>query len=874
MKSVKRNGFRVPLLVALSLSAAGVQAAGLGKITVLTPLGQPLRAEVDITASREELASMSARLAPSEAFKQIGIEYAPGLAAIRFAVDKRPDGQPYLRLTTDRPVNEPFLDILVELTWSSGRMVREYTMLLDPPDVFSKPVTAPPTVAQEAPPAEKPAAAKTSTTAAAAPVAAPEKKIDGDGNTRKVRPGDTLAKIAADVAPNGVALDQMLVALFRRNEEAFAGGNMNRLRVGKILTIPDAATASGIPADEAHAAVTAQARDFNAYRQKLAGAVAASEAREEEPANQRSAGKIAAKVEDKAAPPEPGKDKLEVSRTESGKDVKAFQQRITALEEDLISRDRSLKEANSRIADLEKNLADLKKLAELKSQVGTQIQQQATAAKPEKAKSEAPPAATVAPAPEKKPEATAEKAPEEAKAPTPAPAAAPAPEPAPVKPAAKPPVQKPKPAVVTKPVAEPSFIDENSSLVYGGGGVLALLLGWLGYSSWRRKREQEATPPTTSRLSPSNLGANSVFGSTGGQAVDTGASIQTDFSQASIGAIDSDEGVDPVAEADVYMAYGRDAQAEEILVDALKSDPTRHAIYLKLLEIYSGRKNVKQFESLATDFYAQTGGTGADWETAAAMGRALDPDNKLYGGAGGTTDRQAPAAAAAAIAASDIVLPATEAEKLRATVTLPGQLAQIAASTQEVAAPQPATLDFDLDVAAGAVHDKDTHAVRAPEPMPASLDFDLDIGAAGQKPAPAVEASHLDFDLALPEIETAQPGRAPEVAPVGEGGHDIDFEFDIDTPSTTTAAAPPKAPAFDLSSIDLELDGNRAETHTSLPGQADEENPDVATKLELAQAYEEMGDKEGARELLQEVLHEGGSRQQQTARDRLAALDA
>jgi len=427
---------------------------------------------------------------------------------------------------------------------------------------------------------------------------------------------------------------------------------------------------------------------------------------------------------------------------------------------------------------------------------------------------------------------------------------------------------------VTKPVVEPSFIDENSSLVYGGGGVLALLLGWLGYSSWRRKREQEATPPTTSRLSPSNLGANSVFGSTGGQAVDTGASIQTDFSQASIGAIDSDEGVDPVAEADVYMAYGRDAQAEEILVDALKSDPTRHAIYLKLLEIYSGRKNVKQFESLATDFYAQTGGTGADWETAAAMGRALDPDNKLYGGAGGTTDRQAPAAAAAAIAASDIVLPATEAEKLRATVTLPGQLAQIAASTQEVAAPQPATLDFDLDVAAGAVHDKDTQAVRAPEPMPASLDFDLDIGAAGQKPAPAVEASHLDFDLALPEIETAQPGRAPEVAPVGEGGHDIDFEFDIDTPSTTTAAAPPKAPAFDLSSIDLELDGNRAETHTSLPGQADEENPDVATKLELAQAYEEMGDKEGARELLQEVLHEGGSRQQQTARDRLAALDA
>ncbi len=822
---------------------------------------------------------MSARLAPSEAFKQVGIEYAPGLAAIRFAVDKRPDGQPFLRLTTDRPVNEPFLDFLVELTWSSGRMVREYTMLLDPPDVFSKPVTAPPTVVQEAAPVEKHAAAKTPAVVATAPAAAPaapkagqEKKMEHEGGTRKVRPGDTLTKIATEVAP-GVALDQMLVALFRRNEEAFADGNMNRLYVGKILTIPDAATAAAIPADEARATVTAQARDFNAYRQKLAGAVAASEAREEAPVRQRSEGKIAAKVEDKTAPPEPGKDKLEVSRTESGKDIKAFQQRIAALEEDLISRDRSLKEASSRIAELEKNLADLKKLAELKSQVGTQMQQRAEAAKPEPAKSEeSPPAAKAPPpVPETKPE-IAEKAPEEAKpasTTTPAVEPAPAAEPAPAKPAAKPPVQKPKPVVVAKPAVESSFIDENASLVYGGGGVLALLLGWLGYSSWRRKREDALVPSTASRLSPSNLGANSVFGSTGGQAVDTGASIQTDFSQASIGAIDSDEGVDPVAEADVYMAYGRDAQAEEILVDALKSDPTRHAIHLKLLEIYSGRKNVKQFEALATDFYAQTGGTGTDWEAAAAMGRALDPDNKLYGGAG-SSDRQAPTAAAA-IVASDIVLPATEVEKLRSTVALPGQLGHLAESAQDLNPTQPAALDFDLDIGAGAAPDQ---AVRAPAPMPASLDFNLDIDASpAQAPAPAVEASHLDFDLDLPELETARVEEMPAVASAVEAGHDIDFEFDIDTPSTAAPTVPPpKAPSFDLSSIDLELDDPRVDSQESSPAQADEDNPDVATKLELAQAYEEMGDKEGARELLQEVLHEGGGRQQQAARDRLAAL--
>ena len=685
------------------------------------------------------------------------------------------------------------------------------------------------------------------------------------------------------MSPTGVTLDQMLVALVRHNEEAFAGDNMNRLRVGRVLAIPDAATVAAIPADEARTTVIAQARDFNAYRQRLAGAVAAAPMREDEPATgQRAEGKITAKVEDKAAPPEAGKDKLEVSRTESGKDLKAFQQRISALEEDLIARDRSLKEASSRIAELERNLDDLKKLAELKSQVGTQMQQQAEASKPVQPRPEFPaPAATTA-EPATKVEQNAGKPPEEEAKPSPAAALVastaepPVAPPAPPKPAVKPPVQKPKPAVA----AEPSFIDDNPALVYGGGGLLALLLGWFGYSSWR-KRQEETMPPTTSRLNSGDLGANSVFGSTGGQAVDTGASIQTDFSQASIGAIDSDEGVDPVAEADVYMAYGRDAQAEEILLDALKNDPTRHAIHLKLLEIHAGRKNVKQFESLATEFYAQTGGTGPDWETAAAMGRALDPDNKLYGGA--TADRQAEAEiavpAVAAVAASDIVLPATETEKLRSTVTLPGQLGKLAESVGETPAPQLATLDFDLDIGGGIADIEKTSEARSSEPVPmaSSLDFDLDVPApALDVPAPAVaaEPSHLDFDLALPEIDAMPPVPSPVAASATAAAPEIDFEFDIDAPSATVQLPPPKVPTFDLSSIDLELDDNPVGQSESSPGGVDEESPDVATKLELAQAYEEMGDKEGARELLHEVLHEGGSRQQQMARDRLAALGA
>ena len=110
------------------------------------------------------------------------------------------------------------------------------------------------------------------------------------------------------------------------------------------------------------------------------------------------------------------------------------------------------------------------------------------------------------------------------------------------------------------------------------------------------------------------LVANSVFRSTGGQSVDTSHSMaQTDFSQAGPGSIDTDD-VDPVAEADVYMAYGRDAQAEEILLEAKQKEPQRYAIHLKLLEIYLSRRDARPFDTLATELFAATGGVVADWE--------------------------------------------------------------------------------------------------------------------------------------------------------------------------------------------------------------------------------------------------------------------
>ena len=929
------------LAAALASLPLGANAAGLGKITVLSALGQPLRAEVELSATRDELSSISARLASHEAFKQAGIEFVPALAGMKVNVDKQSSGRPVIRLTTDRPVNEPFLDLLIELNWSAGRLVREYTFLLDPtPEVLApKPIAAPVSkeaapVAQPVPvaPTRQPEVRPAAPTAEKAPATKPaEGRPAGDQQGREVRKGEYLRKIAEETRYEGVSLDQMLVAIFRSNKDAFIGNNVHRLKAGKILSIPDRETAAAVEGGEARKMIAAHTADFNAYRQKLAAAVAGAEVPKEEAAKQVAAGKIGAKVEDKAPAPAEAKDQLRVSKAEAAKEARAAQGKIAALEEDLVAKDKALKEAQSRQTELEKNVKELQKLVELKNQNLAELQKQAEAkakapAEAPKPVAPPPPAAPVkapeAPAAPSAAPAVAEKPAEPAK-PEEAKPAEPAPAPAKPEEAAKPaeaekPTEPPKAPEAPKkappppPPPEPSFLDElmeNPAIL--GGGVLVLgLLGLIAYRQRQKKKQEGAEPPPTTTA---NLTANSVFGATGGQSVDTTgtSSMATDFSQASISAIDADEGVDPVAEADVYMAYGRDAQAEEILLDALKTDPTRTAIHVKLLEIYAGRKNNKQFETLASDLYAQTGGVGGDWEKAAAMGLKLDPANPLYGGAAAESQ--------AVHTDTTIIVPAGE-KQLRDTWTMPGELSQIseavekgtatvilekpaAAAAETAPAAAPPALDFDLEFGAPAAPAPATPAPAAAAPAKAAetagLDFDLglDFKPEETKPAgfnaeatmvvdtlrPAPAAAGVGLDIKLDEPVASAAGEvlnfdldlgtpAQSAAPAANevidlektfaGGGALDFDFNIGAP----AAAPAKAPAadIDLGSISLDL----GEPVAAEPAAGDE----IATKLELAKAYEEMGDKEGARELLGEVAKEGNAEQQAKAQSMLAKL--
>src|SRR3569623_2546680 len=190
-------------------------------------------------------------------------------------------------------------------------------------------------------------------------------------------------------------------------------------------------------------------------------------------------------------------------------------------------------------------------------------------------------------------------------------------------------------------------------LLGAAGAALAALAGLGIYNRSRRKQLVELQD--SKLLTDSGLKTNSLFGSTGGQSVDTNNSVFNSNFTPSASQLDTNE-VDPVAEADVYIAYGRDAQAEEILKEALRIQPERNAVRLKLLEIYASRKDLRAFETIASELYGVTRWQGDDWQQAASLGLSIDPKNPLYAGAktenAGDAAPSKPAAATVSAAAA------------------------------------------------------------------------------------------------------------------------------------------------------------------------------------------------------------------------------
>ena len=997
-----------------------VWAAGLGRLTVLSGLGQPLRAEVDITSlNKEEEASLSVRLASAEAFRNANIDASPVLSSVRFTIDNAPSGRKIVRITSSLPVSEPFLDLLLELNWNTGKLVREYTVLLDPPGTKLPPVeTSVPSVAISpsiVPSITPPVRTQTPSSRTATPKpssSSPDSGSTGAAGDYTVKAGDSLGKIARQTAPAGVNLDQMLVSLYRANPDAFINRNMNRLKAGVVLRVPDAASASAVAPAEARKEVVAQSSNFAGYRQRVAGIAAKAPVQgDTSPVKSGTSGTVGARVDD-SAKKSTTQDQVKVAKADTTV-AGASQSTKAALaskqaEVEKAANAKAVKEATERAAALEKNVADMKAL-QLKNQQLAQQQAAADAKKVADAKAAAEKAGATKALADKAAadkaatdkaqadkavaekagaaKALADKAAADKVATDKAQADKAAAEKAGAakvltdkaladKSAAEktlldkaaadkaamdtaaaqkaatdkaladkalvekasaeklaaekavldkaaadkkateataPPVTPPAPAqpkaVAVVPKSTPPMVSTDSLIdsltsPYVLGGLALVLLG-SGYGVYRIRRKREFGNFGDSVTATRSLDGNSVMGTTGGQSVDTNnASVFNSNYLPLSNQMVSNE-VDPVAEADVYIAYGRDKQAEEILRAAIVAQPERHNARLKLLEIYAGRKDLASFEREAKALQERTNSLGDDWKRAATLGAALDPANQLYsvGAAMAAVNSAAVAVPTplpvqppiSSVATSAIKPPAAGVD-LSATLPAPVQpLPSLEEAAFTLPAPMAALLDppkagdaaLDFDLGISALDGRTMlmpEAVAAGDPSSAFLQ--------PERPGQAGAEASKDLGIAL-EINKSSTNVSTKTS--AEAGNSLDFDLgqagDSSTsshravPATSTPAqqlSTPKLPEPKLtenSGLDFDLGAfnvpsgaaeAKAKVTPAVPASADSE---IGTKLSLASAYIAIGDNEGARELLSEVLTLGTVAQKATATELLTRIE-
>ena len=884
------------IALSLGLGALDAHALALGRVNVLSALGEPLRAEIEVPdINAEEAASLSAKIASGDAFRAAGLEYNAALNSVQISLQRRPNGSAYLRLSSDRPINEPFVDIILEATWATGRVVRDYTMLFDPSNMRAQPapaVTASPSLpAQGASPSPSRAAAP-STSPATAPVRSTERRTPraappvaaapapaAKPGSVTVKAGNTATQLAVRYKPEGISLDQMLVAMLSANPEAFVEGNVNRLRKGAVLDMPTAATAGATPADQARQTITAQSKDFNEFRRRLAQGLPTTSTQS---ASRKAAGTVQAEVQERK-PAAAAPDKLTLSKGAIA-GASAPKSSTSASKEDSIAKDKQAKDAASRTAELSKNIQDLNKL--VTSTVATPAAKPAaaasaaapvvTAAVPAVVASSAKPGVTIAAGAPAAPSATPTTA--VPAVPTAATASAVMTTPASITPtastastvtptsvttaevtatAASAPVAqvapvKPK-VVAPPPPPEPSLVDsllDNPLTMPAAGGLLALLAGFGFY----RFRQRKNSSQVDSSFLESRLQPDSFFGASGGQRIDTndaagavtGSSMVYSPSQ-----LDAAGDVDPVAEADVYLAYGRDLQAEEILKEAMRTNPSRVAIHAKLMEIYAKRRDIKAYETVANEVFSVTKGQGTDWETAAAVGRDLDPNNPLYQGISMGSMASSGAGSAGIVAAGALAATAAFATQK------PFQNPQSGADDD---------VDFDLDLdfspndanssasamnqalhgTTSPIHVQSTVAMKAQTPD--SIDstaMDLIFDSPSVPDFDATNSGLIDLsppDLAMFDQKLSFPDPKPTMGVIA--------------PTAPMSIATAPAPAmdaleFDLGDLSLDLPGaSTAATSAELS------SGPLETKLALAQEFREIGDNDGARSLAQEVAAE------------------
>lgn len=977
------------IAAASALTSGVANALGLGEVTLRSSLNQPLDAEIELLEVRDlASAEVKPNLASAEDFSKAGVDRQYFLQDLKFTPVLKPNGRSVIRVTSSKPVREPYLNFLVEVLWPNGRLLREYTLLLDPP-LYSPQAAAAvaPRVPVAAPapaprPAVAPAPAPVRSTPAApaavrpsAPAAAPAAAPRARANEYRTTSRDTLWEIAERTRASG-SVHQAMLAIQDLNPDAFVDGNINRLKSGQVLRLPDEKQIASRTQAEAIAQVQAQ---NTAWRE---GRSLAGEGKRQLDATKRSsAGNAPEKVETQ--------DSLRLVSAASGKassgsdkgangESKALSDKLAVTQESLDSARRENDELKSRMTDLQSQMDKLQRLIQLKDSQLAKLQadmagqgKQAPAApaeapaaaapaKPADAPAQPAPAAPEAPATAAAPApaqpAAAQPAPAQAAAPAasaPVQPAAPAPAPAqPVAPAPAPaaaqpakPAEPAKPAAPAKPVqtapaapvVEPpqsSIIDDVLAnpmlLLMAGGSALVALLVLLMVLSRRNALKEAELQDSLAAQDDENTFADDLdlkddsFAAFPGPELDSAVADEPEAVPARAEERVTSQTSDVISEADIYIAYGRFNQAAELLQAAINEEPHRSDLRLKLMEVHAELGDREGFARQESEL-REIGGAGSDIEqlkakypamgaaavaATAAAGLAAADDLDSFSLDDLTLD-DVPASAPVASGADlddafDLSLGDLGSElDLEVAEEKPAAIQPEAAPANELslddlefealAAPAKAEtdLDFDLDIGGGdqlltgdeslGLSDDlaDFSLDLEPTAQPASadeddfllsLDSELDAPLADEPVAPTVEEASAglpdlpaDFDLSLPDEPVAEP-----VADNDSFAAQLDeVTAELDQLSESLQKAPESDPVAVLEdeASDLGLGLDEEDDFDFLSG-----TDETATKLDLARAYIDMGDTEGARDILDEVLSEGNDTQQQEARELIARL--
>lgn len=839
------------IAAASALSSGMAQALQLGEMTLKSKLNQPLSVEIELL----DVGGLSASdivpsLASSQAFVDAGVDRQAFLDELSFTPVLNPSGRSVVRVTSSKPLPDSYVRFLLQVQWPNGRLMRDYSVLLDPAKFEQK---APEAIAP-APRLAPPAASSVS------------KAAEHTTTSR-----DTLWEIAAKNR-NGGSIQQTMLAIQALNPGAFVDGNINRMKTGQVLRLPDPVQSTSLPQPQAIAEVTAQNA---AWRQGRRGATNQAAGRQQLDATKRTqAG---------AAPSQTAaKDNLSLVSAEAAKagvkgaagDSKALNNKLAVTQESLDSTRRENEELKSRMTDLQSQLDKLQRLIELKNNQLAKLQAEGGAPAQPAAMPAELAAAPVAPAPA-----------------TPAPAAE-APVVAPVESPAE-------PAPVTSTEGKFNDLLTNPIVlgVIGGAAgllVLLLLLLWARHRNARLEEEKHlrmaralAEEPEFSSSLDQDMPSDSFEGlevpaanvklapapAPAPVAVAPVPAPVTSMAPPSKPIIEPGSS-DALALAQSHLDRGHLNQAAAVLEEAIKLEPKRSDLRLKLLEVY-GQQGDKD------GFVTQERQLVANGENHAQVELLKNRYPAMAVLAAGVSA----AVAAAALDAQYVKDLLQEEPAPAATPEADGfdtdfdlSLDDLEAASPAVVAPEPEIDDLSFE----SVLQQQNEAKASEDDL---SDFDLDL----QLDAPA-SASDDDFLSGLEEqMKDLPPVEPPTLTPAALEDFDLPEDFDLSLADEPAASAKPDAFASELDDVNAELErlSQSLESPSIEPSftaedaaKGDDEpefdflsgTDEVATKLDLAQAYIDMGDEGGARDILAEVLTEGDEKQRDEAKEMLSNL--